>query len=172
MKENKNTTGFKTPENYFESFEERLFSKISEESFPKSAGHIVPGGYFESMEERVLKTVINSASAPGREKTTKVIPLFPKKYFGYAAAIAACLLIGFTVFNTKTDNSSLDSLQLAAIDNYIEDGNLNLDLYDLTSYIDDEDITDLNFNDHQFSESTLEDYILENVDEETLINEQ
>lgn len=166
MKENKNITGFKTPENYFEDFEERLFSKISEEGFPKSTGHTVPDGYFETMEERVSKAVINS------EKPTKIIPLFPKKYFGYAAAIAACLVIGFTVFNTKTDNSSLDSLQLAAIDNYIEEGNLNLDLYDLTSYIDDEDITDLNFDNHQFSESTLEDYLLENVDAETLINEQ
>ncbi len=166
MKENKNITGFKTPENYFEDFEERLFSKISEEGFPKSTGHTVPDGYFETMEKRVSKAVINS------EKPTKVIQLFPKKYFGYAAAIAACLVIGFTVFNTKTDNSSLDSLQLAAIDTYIEEGNLNLDFYDLTSYIDDEDITDLNFDNHQFSESTLEDYLLENVDTETLINEQ
>jgi len=172
MKENKNISGFKTPENYFESFEERLFSKISEENFPKSTGHKVPDGYFENMEDRVLKTVINSASAPGREKPTKVISLFPKKYFGYAAAIAASLIIGFTVFNTETDNSSLDSLQLAAIDTYIEDGNLNLDLYDLTSYINDEDFNDLNLDDRQFSETTLENYILENLDEETLINEQ
>lgn len=166
MKENKNIHGFKAPEKYFEDFEESLFGKISEESFPKSAGHTVPDGYFESMEERVLKTVITS------EKPVKVIPLFPKKYFGYAAAIAACLLIGFTIFNNKTDNSNLDALQLAAIDNYIEDGNLNLDLYDLTSYIDDGDITDLNLKDQQFSETTLENYILENVDQETLINEQ
>jgi hypothetical protein len=166
MKENKNISGFKTPENYFDDFEKRLFNRISEEKFPKSAGHKVPDGYFENLEDRVLKTVINS------EKPTKIIPLFPKKYFGYAAAIAACLLIGFTLFNTKTDNSSLDSLQLAAIDTYIEDGNLNLDLYDLTSYIDDEDITDLNFENQQFSETTLENYLLENVDEEILINEQ
>ncbi len=166
MKENKRIHGFKAPEKYFEDFEERLFGKISEESFPKSTGHTVPDGYFESMEERVLKTVSTS------EKPVKVIPLFPKKYFGYAAAIAACLLIGFTIFNNKTDNSNMDALQLAAIDNYIEDGNLNLDLYDLTSYINDGDITDLNLKDQQFSETTLENYILENVDEETLINEQ
>lgn len=166
MKKNKNISGFKTPENYFESFEEHLFAKISEENFPKSTGHKVPDGYFQNLEDRVLKTVINS------EKPKKVIPLFPKKYFGYAATIAACLLIGFTIFNTKTDNSSLDSLQLAAIDTYIEDGNLNLDLYDLTSYIDDEDFTDLNFDARQFSETALENYILENIDEETLINEQ
>lgn len=166
MKENKNISGFKTPENYFESFEERLYSKLSEENFPKSAGFKTPDGYFDNLEEQILKTVIAS------EKPAKVIQLFPKKYFGYAAAIAASLIIGFTVFNTNSDNSSLDSLQLAAIDTYIEDGNLNLDIYDLTTFINDEDITDLKLEDHQFSETTLENYILENVDEETLINEQ
>ncbi len=85
---------------------------------------LIPDGYFENMEKRVLKRVINS------EKTTKIIPLFPKKYFGYAAAIAASLIIGFAIFNTNSGNSNLDSLQLAAIDTYIEDGNLNLDLYE------------------------------------------
>lgn len=166
MKENKNISGFKTPENYFENFEERLFIKISEESFPKSAGHSIPDGYFQNLEDRILNKVIHS------EKPTKVISLFPKKYFGYAAAIAACLIIGFTVFNTETENTALDSLQLAAIDIYIEDGNLNLDLYDLTSFIEDEDFFDLNLDDRKFSESVLENYILENIDEETLINEQ
>ncbi|SRX76290.1 hypothetical protein [Aequorivita antarctica] len=166
MKENKNISGFKTPENYFESFEERLYSKLSEENFPKSAGFKAPDGYFDNLGEQILKTVIAS------EKPAKVIQLFPKKYFGYAAAIAASVIIGFTVFNTNSDNSSLDSLQLAAIDTYIEDGNLNLDIYDLTTFINDEDITDLKLEDHQFSETTLENYILENVDEETLINEQ
>ncbi len=166
MNNKKNISGFKVPENYFEVFDEHLFSKISEENFPKSAGHIVPEGYFENMEDRIVKRVINS------EKPTKVIPLFAKKYFGYAAAIAACLLIGFMIFNNRADNSNLDSLQLAAIDTYIEDGNLNIDLYDLTSYIDDEDITDLNLENQQFSKTTLENYLLENVNEETLINEQ
>ncbi len=166
MKENKNIQGFKTPDNYFENFEECLLGKISEDSFPKSAGHIVPDGYFEKIEDRVFKTVNNS------EKTKKVIPLFPKKYFGYAAAIAACLILGFTIFNTSTSKSTLDTLQLAAIDNYIEEGNLNLDLYDLASFIEDEDINQVNFKNKQFSDKTLESYILENLDEETLINEQ
>ncbi len=42
----------------------------------------------------------------------------------------------------------------------------------LTSYIDDDDIINLNLEDQQFSEATLKNYLLENVDEETLINEQ
>ncbi|SRX55731.1 hypothetical protein [Aequorivita sp. CIP111184] len=166
MKKEENIPDFRIPEGYFETFEERLFSKISEENFPKSAGFKVPDSYFDNLDARVLKTMNAS------EKSQKVISLFPKKYFGYAAAIAACLILGFTIFNTDTSKSTLDTLQLAAIDNYIEEGNLNLDLYDLTSFIDDEDIKAVNFETSQFSDQALENYILENMDEETLINEQ
>lgn len=166
MKKENKLLDFKLPESYFETFEERLFSKISEENFPKSAGFKAPEGYFESLETQVLKTIKTS------EKPQKVISLFPKKYFGYAAAVASCLIVGFAIFNNKTSRTNLDALQLAAIDTYIEEGNLNLDLYDLTSLINDEDINEVNFESKQLSDNALENYILENVDEETLINEQ
>ncbi len=166
MKKENNIPDFKIPVSYFETFEERLFSKISEENFPKSNGFKIPEAYFDSLEQQVLKRVHTS------EKPSKVIQMFPKKYYGYAATIAACLIIGFAIFNNKTSQTNLDALQLAAIDTYIEDGNLNLDLYDLTSFIDDEDINDVNFENKKFSDNALENYLLENVDEETLINEQ
>lgn len=165
MKRDKNISGFKTPENYFEDFNVQIFSKIEEENLPKSAGFKTPKGYFENLETQVLKTLVTS------EKPQKVISLFPKKYFGYAATLAACLVIGFAIFNNKTSKTNLDALQLAAIDTYIEEGNLNLDLYDLASFMDDEDIKEVNFESKQLSDNALENYILENVDEETLINE-
>lgn len=105
MKKENNIPNFKVPEGYFETFEEQLFSKISEEKFPKTNGFKVPQNYFENIEESVLIAVNNS------EKTTKVISLFPKKYFGYAAAIAACMVIGFSLFVNTTDEQSLDTLQ-------------------------------------------------------------
>src|SRR5690606_7790499 len=103
MKKNKNIAGFKTPEKYFEKFEMQLFNKIEGENLPKSAGFKVPENYFESLDQRVLNTVTAS------EKPTKVIPLFPKKYLGYAAAIAASLIIGFSIFNTSNSNATLDT---------------------------------------------------------------
>ncbi|CAM3492565.1 hypothetical protein [Aequorivita lipolytica] len=166
MKKEKNIPDFKTPKGYFETFEERLFSKIAEEKFPKSRGFKVPKNYFDKFEESVIGKLNVS------EKPTKVIPLFSRKYFGYAAAIAACLLIGFNIFNQKTDNSNLDALQLAAIDTYIEEGNLNLDLYEVTSFIDDEDIANLDFDTQQFTDAALEDYLLENLDTEIITNEK
>jgi len=164
MKKSKHISGFKTPQNYFEDFEAQLFGKIEEDNLPKTAGFKVPENYFENLEDRVLKQIKTS------EKPAKVIPLFPKKYFGYAA-IAACLVIGFTIFDTQTENVTLDALQLATIDNYIEEGNLNLDLYDITTFINDEDILNVNLEEQQFSEATLKNYLLENLDEEILIDE-
>lgn len=165
MKKNKTITGFKTPENYFGEFEAQLFRKIDEVNLPKSAGFKVPENYFENFEEQVLISVKNS------EKPSKVISLFPK-FFGYAAAAAASLIIGFAVFNNKSNNENLDALQLATIDDYIEEGNLNLDLYDVTTFIEDEDIANLDLETQKFSEATLKNYLLENMDEETLIDEQ
>lgn len=166
MKKDKNITGFKTPENYFEDFDAQLFRKVDEINLPKSAGFKAPENYFENLEEQVLNSVKNS------EKPSKVVSLFPKKYFGYAAAVAASLIIGFAVFNNKSNNENLDALQLATIDDYIEEGNLNLDLYDVTTFINDEDIANLDLETQKFSEATLKNYLLENMDEETLIDEQ
>src|SRR5690606_4418897 len=165
MKKNKNISGFKTPENYFEDFEAQLFSKIDEVNLPKSAGFKVPQNYFENLDEEILKSVMDS------EKPTKVISLIPKKYYGYAASIAACLIIGFAVFNSISENENLDALQMAAIDNYIEEGNLNLDFYDVTTFINDEDIANLDLGKQRFSEASLKNYLLENMDENTLIDE-
>ena len=49
MKNKKNNDGFNTPKNYFEDFEDRLFSKIGEESLPKESGFAIPDGYFDQL---------------------------------------------------------------------------------------------------------------------------
>lgn len=165
MKKEKHIPDYKVPKNYFETFEDRLFTKIATKDFPKASGFSVSAEYFENLEDRVLKTIHFS------EKKPRVIFLFPQKYFGYAAAIAACLIIWFAVFNHQTKKTTLDALQMAAIDSYINEGNLNMDLYDVTTFIDDNDINDINLEEQQFSEATLKSYILENMDEEPLIDE-
>lgn len=167
MKKEKNIHDFKVPESYFETLGERLFGKLAEEQFPNSAGFEVPDTYFDSLEDHILSTVIAS------EKPKKVIVLFPKKYFSYAAAIAACLLVSFMIFKNKPTNTiSIDSLQLATIDQYINDGNLDMDVYDVSEYINDNDISDVNFKAQQFSETELKNYLLDNIDDETILNQE
>ena len=73
MKNKKNYNGFNTPKDYFEDFEERLYSKISEENLPKESGFKVPEGYFEQLDSEILKHVEPFI------KETKVIPLFSKR---------------------------------------------------------------------------------------------
>jgi len=157
-KENK-IQGFKAPKDYFENFEERLFSKIAVENFPKSSGFKVPDNYFTQLENRM------PAAVEMPKTTGKVIPLFSKKYIGVAAAIAAFLILGITVFKSPNISSNIDSLQLATIDKYIDAGNLNVDLYELTSYINDEDISNLDLQRQQMEDADIEAYLFENTND-------
>lgn len=167
MKKNNNISGFKTPQNYFDDFEERLFQRIEEEQFPKSSGFKVPDGYFENLDEQILKSVTQNNSTEKK----KVISLIPKKYFGYAAAIAACLLVAIQVFTFQDENPNIESIQISMLDKYIEDGYLNINLYELTNYFEDSDISGLNIDFELIPEGVLESYIIENMDGTTLINE-
>jgi len=162
-KENK-IQGFKAPEDYFENFEERLFYKIAEENFPESSGFKIPENYFADLENRLLAVV----EAP--KTKSKVIPLFRTKHIAAVAAVAASLIIGISIFKNPDTNTTIDSLQLATIDNYIDAGNLNLDFYELTSYISDEDISNLDMQHLQLEDAEIEAYLFENTSE-TILNE-
>lgn len=167
MKRSLKISGFKTPDKYFENFEEELSVRMNEEKLPQKAGFSIPDDYFGNLEDRVIATVIN------KKEQNKVILLFRKKYFGYAAAIAACLVIGTMIFNSTQNKSTLDTIQIGLIDKYIDDGNLNMDLYDLTSYLQFQDIpTTIDFENQHFSQPTLENYILETTEEDILMEDR
>ncbi|QAA83041.1 hypothetical protein EI546_15545 [Aequorivita sp. H23M31] len=167
MKKEIKISGFKTPENYFEDFELQLYGRIDEEKLPKSSGFKVSEGYFDTLEEKVIAA--NATSL----KQSKVIPLFQtqsssyKRYFGYAAAVAAILFIGTIIFNYQgSTKSTLDTIQLGIIDKYIEDGNLNMDLYELSAYFETDEIPLETFGNQYINQTNLEHYLLENTDEE------
>ena len=46
MKKNIHNNGFKSPEDYFEDFEDRLFNKLSEDKLPKESGFKIPDGSY------------------------------------------------------------------------------------------------------------------------------
>ena len=160
MKKDFKTSDLKIPENYFDDFEAQLFARIEAEKFPKSTGFSVPEDYFSKFDDTITLN-----------EKTKVIPLFPKKYSAYAAAIAAILIVGAMIFNTSQETASLDSIQISLIDKYIDEGNLNMDLYDLTTYLEPEDFPNIDIGSRYFTETTLENYLLENTDEELLLDD-
>ncbi len=173
MRKDSKISGFKTPDNYFENFETQLFGRIEEENLPQSTGFKVPAGYFETLDDKVMGAI------PASQNQGKLVPLYqsfvrrPKRYFGYAAAVAAILIVGYTIFNYESkEATTLDTIQLGLIDKYIEDGNLNMDLYEFTSYLESQDIPLIDFENQYISQTALEDYLLENMDEDIFIEER
>lgn len=172
MKNNKNIHGFKTPEGYFDAFEDELFAKIAVQELPKRAGFKTPDGYFDLVEDQIMKTVLASETPEtSLKKEPKVISLFKKQTLGYVAAVAACFILVFSLVNQKESVSEqLDNLQFATVDTYIDDGNLAIDSYDFASLLTDDDIDNLTFyEDELFSEENLKEYLLDHINEETLL---
>jgi hypothetical protein len=166
METNKYKHGFKVPEGYFQDFENNLFVKIKENELPESYGFKVPDRYFDSLEDTIMHRVEASAREP------KVFTLLKSKTIYYAAAVAACIILVFSLSNQKTSlNKSFENVQFSTIESYINDGSIEMDSYDVTALLNDDDISSLNFDSNFYSEENLENYLLENLDITTLSTE-
>jgi len=161
-KEDKYNHGFKAPDEYFEGFEERLFSKLKEADLPKKHGFDVPDGYFEDLEERILQNI-------AQEKAVKVIPFFKRKTFLYAASVAACAALVFSIYTGNTDG--VESLRIADVEAYINGDAMDLDSYDIAQLLSEDELDDLTIENDLFSQESLEDYLIENLDDTTLLIE-
>jgi hypothetical protein len=158
---NINTTEFKTPSNYFESFDEKLMQRLNEEKsieWISSPGFTVPKDYFTSVEAKILDTV-NS------ESETKVVRLFSKKQLYFVSGIAASLLLMLAVFN----GSATDELSVEMLEDYFAES--SLDSYELAELLSDANILEYDFTITEINntEKILEDYLLENADIEAII---
>lgn len=152
---------FGIPEDYFSNFEERLFLKIEEEKFPKSSGFRVPPAYFTNLEE-----VIIAKLQPKKE--AKVIPLASHKILVFASAIAACLVIAVSLFKFSNFQSepNIETVNLSLIDQYIDDGNLDMDLYEVTNYLKNLDNLDLSLESLLISDEEIETYLYESLEDD------
>ena len=65
----------------------------------------------------------------------------------------------------------MKNLPFSSIDSYINEGNLGFDSYDVIALLNDEDVSNLNFETNIFSEENLENYLLENIDNTQLLIE-
>jgi hypothetical protein len=166
VKDKKYKAGFKVPENYFDNFEKRLHNTIESESLPKDTGFKAPDGYFDKLEDIVLQK-LNALDKP-----QKVISLNSRRTWVYLTTIAACLAIIVSIL-TKNESivKQMDSLKTASIENYIDEGYLDLESYEVLALLDDEDLASMNFESDVFSEELLENYLLDNSIEETLLIE-
>jgi len=161
-KEDKYEHGMKVPEGYFDSIEERLASKLSEDQLPKDTGFTTPDDYFATFEETLLRKV-------NETPVVKVIPLYKRKAVLYAVSIAACLLVSISLFYPSVEDTTAPNL--AELEAYYEAGNISYDTQDIALLLTDTDLEALPVADEEVSLENLENYLLENLDDNTLLIE-
>lgn len=162
-------SGFLVPSNYFEELDEKLFDFAvrGEDNSEKhldsieGSGFKVPAGYFSDLEEQILKKV---------NEEPKVIPLFKKEYFVYAASIAAIIIIlAGSLFLKPTSENSWETLELSALESYIDDNNIDFSTPEISGFL----FEDGSFvNESEFTEVNAEamfEYLDENVDDPSFI---
>ncbi len=155
---------FKTPEGYFESFNERLMARLADEeasqssSIPKNDGFAVPDGYFENVYSSVQKRMDG--------KGTKVIALKSYRAFYYAAAAIAALFVLSLAWNWSNPTQlGFEDLASTDITAYLENNDLGLSSYEIAEIVDLEEVTILDIVENQLEEDVILDYLDENVEE-------
>lgn len=148
------TNSFKTPELYFSYIEDAIFNSINTDN------QTIPDGYFDTLENKVFEKL---------NKESKVVELNTKKRNWIAGiAIAASLALLFTLqLVTSQNNSDFSSLNSSEIENWITEGEMDLNSYEVATLYDDLNPDNYDIYD-SYNEDDLLDY-LENVNIESLI---
>ena len=150
---------FNTPENYFESLEDKVLSKLTVETNLNKDPYNIPDLYFDTIEDRVLTKI-------KVRKSVFLIKIITK----YVApiAIAASLLLVF-ILNTNQKTITFDSLATSEIDQFINNGFIDIDSESLASAFSTIELPS-NSLDASLSEDEVLDYLY-NEDIETIIYE-
>lgn len=161
--------GFKVPKNYFEDFEAKMMRAISREQseleqYKGKPGFTVPKNYFDGLEDQVLAKV----ELP--EPRGMVISLLRKKKFYYAAGVAA-IFVGIisTLLLKPISNNSWDSVELSALEEYIDQESIDFNLNEITSFIYEEGYVLDNLNISNLSDDAVFDYLSDHGEDPALI---
>ncbi|MFD1095693.1 hypothetical protein [Salegentibacter chungangensis] len=168
--------GFKTPDNYFEEFEEDFLEMVNiadsaglnEAEKLKSPGYRVPEDYFENLDFVF--------SAEQRENDPKVISISTKEILYYVAGIAAILIAVFGTVNLEEEpENSWNNVEVSALENYIDeaydDGYIELSTSEVSSAVFGEGYTIDPTNFNELDSDAALDYIDENVEDPVYILE-
>lgn len=159
-------TGFKTPDAYFDNFDERLLKKLDSQMRMASisdAGFKVPDNYFESFDDKIQMRLKNN-------HTQKVRTLLSWQNAAYVSGIAASLVLMLSLFMKSNNSLSINQVETASIEDYLNNENLNI--YEIASLLNEDDLVLDDFVTNTLSEESLENYLLNNTSIEDLINEK
>ncbi len=154
-------TGFKTPDNYFESFEDKLFERLADQDNNigvNDTGFKVPDNYFDTLEDTILDKL--------DKEETPVVQLRPRTKFYYIAGIAASIVLILALFINR---NTVDELSVEMVESYFE--NSDLDSYELAELLTETEILedDFEITETNLDEENIETYLLDNVDLEYIL---
>lgn len=155
------SNGFKTPNNYFESFEDKLFERLNEKETIEGindTGYKTPNGYFNTIEDKIVSQ-LNVDKKP-------LIRLKSRTTFYYIVGIAASFVLFFSLFFNNSRNISFDDLETVIIESYLYQEEYSDDELALLFNNDELSITD--FTDYSLSKEMIDQFI-EDLDIEELI---
>lgn len=159
-------SGFKTPKAYLENFDARLFQKLAGQnnlSEVVEPGFKVPEHYFEDFDA-TLQLRLNEI----HQRKVRSLNLW--RNAAYISGVAAALVLMIAVLTTSTNHLEINQVETASIEEYLNNENLNT--YDIAALLDPEDMVLEDFVASALSESSLENYLLDNTTIEDLINEK
>jgi len=158
------TSGFKTPDNFFESFDGKVLQQLDTKTIIKDiedTGFNVPDNYFDTVETVILDKVVS-------KDKTKLITLSTKRAFYYISGIAASVLLLISIFNWD-DGTTNNNITIEMVETYFENSDLNsyelADLLSETEFLED----DFSIVETEYDEDNIEAYLLENSDLETIL---
>lgn len=157
---------FKTPEGYFDSFQNELMAKLSEDkvAMPKDSAFKVPDNYFEMFNDK-LKAKLN--------KEPKVIQLYPvKKILAFAASVAAIAII-FLGYNwNEKEDLNFSDLANADIEAYFENNEFDLTSYEIAEALPFTDTEFSNMLNSPIENENILDYLSDNINDFEELNLQ
>lgn len=139
--------GFVVPSNYFDGMENRFFSIQMIEKSNSNIGFVVPENYFDTIESKVFSKL----------ELKKNTSIFQLQKFWISAAIAAMVILTFGIYNYQKKTTEFN---LAEMENWIDNGTVNLNSYEIASAYDAE-----------FEQIELSDFIIDEELEEYLQND-
>lgn len=162
---NINKPGFKVPEGYFDALEDSVMAQIKSEELKQSIphhGHKLPENYLDSVEDRVLDRI--------EPTQPKVISFINRKTLYYVSGIAAAVLVLFAVLVNRGESTE-GSLDYDTVENYIIDQELST--YEIASLLTEEEIEEIELQmiSEEVTEESLEDYLLNNIEIEEIIEQ-
>ena len=164
-------SGFKVPDNYFEDFEAKMMASLNEDNrilndLKKNSGFKVPENYFENLEGKIFKKI----EVP--KEQGKIVSIFSRRKL-YAVAAVAAVFIGIitTLLFKPVPQQNFNTLEVSAIEEYLDSGNMEFEYNDISSFIYEEGFVLDNPNNLDVSDDAVFEYLNENIEDPSIIIE-